>query len=261
MNLRKFVRTVAYHVIGQKAFRRDDALSHFVHKLFFGNRFIPWLGGYQYFGQGGIDRYLKQLLPKNGYFLEIGSNDGLSSSNCKHFELFWKYRGILIEPDERNMRLARYHRSRKSHFVVGAVVPDSFSRAHVDLEFSNLMTVMTLDENDTARARSHADAGSEFLHVDQVRQTISAPALKLHSLLQDLDAPPLIDLLSLDIEGYELEVLGPDVMRNFVFGTIVIESRNHRETEAFMEGFGYKLNTKYDELNLIFVRDHKGKSN
>ena len=49
--------------------------------------------------QRQMDRCLEQYLPyKNGFFIEVGANDGFAQSNTYYFERFLKWRGILIEP-------------------------------------------------------------------------------------------------------------------------------------------------------------------
>jgi len=55
--------------------------------------------GKKYFGLNQIDRELASILNfDDGFYVEIGANDGNTQSNTKHFELFRNWRGILIEP-------------------------------------------------------------------------------------------------------------------------------------------------------------------
>ena len=53
----------------------------------------------KYFGLNSLDKKLKKYLNYNeGYFIELGANDGVSQSNTYYFEKNNKWNGILIEP-------------------------------------------------------------------------------------------------------------------------------------------------------------------
>lgn len=56
-------------------------------------KFLP-----KYFSLNGIDFKLEKYLDySNGYFVELGANDGVRQSNTKYFEQFRKWTGTLIE--------------------------------------------------------------------------------------------------------------------------------------------------------------------
>ena len=69
-----------------------------------------------------------------------------------------------------------------------------------------------------------------------------------------LCSPRNIDLLSIDIEGYELECLESFDFETYSFEVIVVESYNHDETQGFFARRGYRLSDDFSH-NLIFVRD------
>ena len=54
----------------------------------------------QYFGVGDIDKKIieKYLNYENGFYLEIGGNDGITQSNTANLELFRNWSGMLVEP-------------------------------------------------------------------------------------------------------------------------------------------------------------------
>ena len=73
--------------------------------------------GNVWFGVNQIDRALFRLMGiNNGFFVELGGNDGLNQSNSKHLELFRGWRGVLIEPVPKNFHRMAKNRSPKSHF-------------------------------------------------------------------------------------------------------------------------------------------------
>jgi len=53
----------------------------------------------KYYGLNKIDKkLLKYINYSNGFFIELGANDGLAQSNTIFFEKFRNWHGILIEP-------------------------------------------------------------------------------------------------------------------------------------------------------------------
>jgi hypothetical protein len=57
------------------------------------------------FALNGLDRSISsQFNNVNGFFLEVGGNDGFSKSNTKRLELFLGWSGILVEPYLPNFR-------------------------------------------------------------------------------------------------------------------------------------------------------------
>jgi ribosomal protein L21E len=45
---------------------------------------------------------IKHVEYKNGYFVELGANDGISQSNTLYLEKYLGWRGVLVEPDVNN---------------------------------------------------------------------------------------------------------------------------------------------------------------
>ncbi len=69
------------------------------------------------FSRDGIDKKLENLLPhKNGFYVELGANDGALASNSYYFDLKKNWKGILIEPAP-NLFLSCKKRRGKNNFV------------------------------------------------------------------------------------------------------------------------------------------------
>ena len=74
------------------------------------------------------------------------------------------------------------------------------------------------------------------------------------SLLEEAGAPELIDFLSLDVEGNELNVLkGLDFSR-YGFKYLLIEARNPREVADFLLPRGYGLREQVSSHDYLFGR-------
>ncbi len=114
----------------------------------------------RYFGLGEIDKKLESYLSyKNGCFVELGANDGITQSNSKYFELFKNWKGVLIEPHPGEFYECRKNRSNKSKCVNAACVSFSYTGDSIKLHYSNLMTITLEGESDIQDRDQHAEWG------------------------------------------------------------------------------------------------------
>jgi FkbM family methyltransferase len=247
------LRTVVFHLVGQPWVHRNKKVQSFLWKLFFGNRILPAIGRYNFFGQGEIDRILKEKLGRDGFFVEVGSNDGLSFSNCKHLELYCNWRGILIEPYQPNLELSKVHRTKLNSFVHAALVTSEYIDTSVELIYSNLMTTLAAPSEEVLDPEAHAELGRQFLAPGQEIRRFHAPARKLAEILQEENAPKVIDLLSIDIEGHDLEVLR-DFDWSFDFRFLLVEALDSQTMIAFLESKGFQLIFRDPFYNLLFEK-------
>lgn len=135
---------------------------------------------------GRMDRQLAELLGRDGLFLEAGANDGIRYSNTYLLERWYGWRGVLVEA------IPRLHadcvRQRPDAIVIHAALGRPGERA-VRLVDRDLQSYQSAD-------------GQEI------------PARTISSILDDAKLPQL-DLISLDLEGYEEAALqGLDLDRH-----------------------------------------------
>jgi len=63
------------------------------------NKLLTKLFRIRYFALNNLDKSLETFIDfNNGYFVELGANDGVNQSNTLYFEHFRGWRGVLIEP-------------------------------------------------------------------------------------------------------------------------------------------------------------------
>jgi FkbM family methyltransferase len=159
-----------------------------------------------------------------GFYVEVGANHPTIGSQTWHLEQAgWD--GILIEPQPDLAAFLATARKAKV-FAVACSSPDNAGRAltlHVDGVRSAL---------DRERMAPGADA----------RYSIAVPARTLDDILTEAAALPPIDLLSIDVEGHEVEVLS-----GFDFGRwqprlILVEDHVHSlHTHRYLKRSGYRL--------------------
>jgi FkbM family methyltransferase len=159
-----------------------------------------------------------------GYFVEVGANHPTQGSQTWHLEQAG-WTGVLVEPQP---DLAAFLVSaRKARvFAVACSSPDNAGKSmplHVKGPHSAL-------------DRERMSPGAEAAYA------IVVPARTLDSILDEAGAPSPIDLLSIDVEGHEVEVL-----QGFDFGRwqpllILIEDHvANLKTHRALKRNGYRL--------------------
>ena len=208
----------------------------------------------KYFGLYDLDRKLEKYLDyEKGYFVELGANNGVSQSNTKYFELFKKWSGVLIEAESNNFHLCKRYRARRTKVYNAACVSFSYPKDKVEMIFSNLMSIALDGESDISNREGHAQDGVQFLDKGEVLHKFFAPARTLNSILLESDSPNRIDLLSLDVEGAELEVLKGIDHQLFRFKYMLIEVRDLQGMEAFLKERGYFLVEQLSGHDYLFA--------
>lgn len=149
-------------------------------------------------------KLIEALKPKrNGYFVELGANDGIRKSNTFNLQRHFRWTGLLIEPSPRRFLECVKNRAFANPPKVrcAACVPFHLNQKFVEIEDSDLMSVAKgLDVNDQ-QAVSHANEGRRFLADPALRHSYGALARTLPLLLVEVEAPASFDLLSLDVAG------------------------------------------------------------
>lgn len=193
-------------------------------------------------GLNGIDSRLAGYLDvsRTGFFVELGANDGYAQSNTWFLEKEFGWGGVLIEPSPAEFIRLRQNRSSDNHFFCAACVSDDFADEFVRMRYSGLMTVTEGQTDLPDGTRAHSQRGRRFLPEGVQPFDFAAVARTLQSILDESGAPSDIDLLSLDVEGFELSVLrGVDHSRTR-FGHVLVESRSPVELDRLLEAAGYE---------------------
>lgn len=147
------------------------------------------------FSQSGEDTTLDKLLgyKKRGFYVDIGAYDPYRFSNTMRFyQRGW--RGINIEPDPERFKSFVSLRSRDTNLNVGIASKEGA------LEYF-AMDPPTLSTFSQSQARSYVKDG----FILRKKQKIRVKTLK--NVLGQYAKKKKIDFLSLDVEGFEMEVL------------------------------------------------------
>ncbi len=154
-----------------------------------------------------MDRKLDELFDRDGgFFVEAGGFDGYTQSNTYYLERFRGWRGILVEPMPELAAEARLNRPG-ARVVECALVADGYGSDTIEMDFGDLWSTVTGVHDD-----NWAAGGVVLGWRDQRRERVAARPL---SRVLDEAGSPQVDLLSLDVEGYETEALnGLDFSRH-----------------------------------------------
>lgn len=183
-----------------------------------------------------LSKYIEELLPfKNGYYVEIGANDGRSFSNTYVLEKTRNWSGMLIEPImHKHFESRNFRDSQRNKFIYGACVDFDYKEKNVKMYFSNLMTTSEL-----GHSKDWANAGSNFLKATEEVLPFWAPAIVLSHVL-DRENVNKIDFLSIDVEGAELNVLKGIDFAKCEIELILIETESNSKSISFLKENGYE---------------------
>jgi FkbM family methyltransferase len=166
----------------------------------------------QYYGLAGLDKKLEPHIDfDNGIFVEAGANDGQTQSNTAYFARHRGWRGLLVEPIP---ELAARCRAARPESVVEncALVATGADGQTVPMTYCGLMSMVDGGWGDPEAERAHVETGRQIQSLTTYH--VDVPARSLSALL-DKHKMSHIDLLSLDVEGFERQALeGLDLTRH-----------------------------------------------
>ena len=204
-----------------------------------------------YYGLDRLDEVISKYIgTEKSLYIEIGGNDGYSQSNTKFFEQQFGWSGILIEPDPELFKKMRRNRSSQNYFANFACVSDDFMKESTTLIKGNLLSSVLDSKNHIADPIKHATQKnlSQFENADK----IEVPVSTLTNILVKSKISRSIKFLSLDVEGYELEVLKGLDLNKFRVEWICVEVRKFEEIDNYLTKKGYHLITRLSLHDFLY---------
>lgn len=184
-----------------------------------------------YYSDNGVDRLLEGILPDIGHACDVGANDGIFNSNTLHFE----EKGWTVLCIEANPRLAELGRSRRKLWRSVAAGPaDEEVREFSMYGYSPWASSSALTPVPYTGAGTHEE--------------VMVPVRTLDRLLEEAGFTKL-DYLTIDVEGYEQEVLAGFSIERWKPTVIVFEE--YMRTYPPIEGYEDRGKHLYDR---VFVR-------
>lgn len=203
----------------------------------------------KYYSQARQDFIVDQLFynKKNGFFLDLGANDGISFSNTYFFEKHRNWQGICVEPIKEVYDKLKKNRKCK---VINCAIGEKTEK----LTFTRVV------------GPSQMLSGlKKFRHQDHQKRTLNEVEFNggkvIEEIVQCLSFKEMmskfnvktIDYLSIDIEGGEFEILKTINLKDFSIKIITVENNyDDKRINDFMISKGYFKILKYkaDEFYL-----------
>jgi len=229
-------------------FKRIQIIRLKLSTIWFINKFPV----FRYFALNSIDVEIEKILGyRNGYFIEIGANNGINQSNTLYFEKFKGWYGLLIEPHPGLFLQLQKNRSRKSICINAACTSFSFENNSMKMMYSDLMTTSLEDFNILSNSTKHALLGKKYM-VGQPSE-FTARTNTMQQILEEVNAPKRIDLFSLDVEGSEFEVLSGINHEMYRFNLICVETSDIPRMTTLMSKLNYELIKQATHHDLFFI--------
>lgn len=144
----------------------------------------------------------KNVVKRNGIYLELGALDGKTFSNTKMFQDFFDWRGILIEPHP--IQYQNLVMNRPNNFLFNDLVSnetEDLKFRYFDEQYSAVSGV----EN-TLPSTHFSEFFDHHENAGLQQNTIMKKPRSLTDIIKSCHMS-YIDFMSLDVEGHELEVL------------------------------------------------------
>jgi FkbM family methyltransferase len=212
---------------------------------------VKSLLGRPYTALYSMDRRLERYLDfRGGTFIEAGANDGIAQSNTYFLERKYGWRGVLVEPVPGYAAMCR--RSRKATVVNCALGPAAKEGDELEILSGGLMSLVTTVDQQLLQGRSvqeHAAFGAKEFGSSAPRP-IRTRVRALSNVLDELGLRR-IDFFSLDVEGFELEVLkGLDFERHHPT-FLLIETAQLQAVSQYL-GTHYSLVESFSHHDYLF---------
>ena len=199
--------------------------------------------------------FLETFDYKGGFFVEIGGFDGFLGSPTYYLEKIRGWRGILVEPIPDHFRTCQANR-KSSTVIQSACVSFDYKEESVDLVIGSHSTRVRSISNATSDRNKWLKEFSEKLPEDT--RFFKARALPLQVLLDEYFTVRLIvdiDLLVLDVEGFELQVLRGLDFKKYRPRNILVECQTsdvYNEVCEYLTVHKYEMSRKYSHHDYLF---------
>jgi len=193
------------------------------------------------FSQAGEEDFLINYFSYDkGFYLDIGCHDPFRYSNTHSlYKKGWNGINIDSNPDV----ISKFNKYRKRDTNICALISNSTK----PLEYCFY--------NDHALNGVHDNKRKDFLKNKGYRilKTETINAISLNKVLEENKCKK-IDLITIDVEGHELEVLNSINLNNYLIELIMVEENNNENViKKLLENYNYFIIKRIDR-NLVFKK-------
>ncbi|MAH44349.1 hypothetical protein CMI37_00875 [Candidatus Pacearchaeota archaeon] len=202
-----------------------------------------------YYGQFSTDALIELYFPgkQDGICVEVGAANGIRGSNTLYFEnLGW--RALCIEPNPDYFQMVQAARQEAVQCACGSSDEESVPFTVFDIGKHNIMSSVSGLEPDKRLVEQHSHIINNTMQIDVEVKT-------LDTILTEADFGVMIDFISIDTEGTELDALkGLDLTRWDVSLLVVENNFNDPEIEEYLTSFGYYKDARWKINDFYYKR-------
>lgn len=198
------------------------------------------------------DAFVHYIFGNNhkGYYIEAGACDGIENSNTAFLEKELGWNGLLIEPTNKfNKLIHNRPNSTNINCVLGNINND-----HVDfIEFTDnkyhelSCTKYSLNKLSNEDSSGRADIIELYKYAEKNKIIKVLTQKTLDTVLDEVNAPNIIDYLSLDVEGCEdLVIEGINFQKRQI---LLISAENLHDNNILIKNGYIKIQNPFDQSN------------
>lgn len=207
-----------------------------------------------YYAEHNLDQIIRQrYFPDFNYkgtIVEIGGATPEFISNSKHFkDTGWRV--IVVEP---NPTFAEMHKLAGNEIFEIACSNENSDNVDFTIVSCNVGNV-TDHAFSSINVKPEYISGTGLTSLDHFNQTkIKVQTRTLDYILNSINVEK-VDILSVDTEGWELEVMQGLNTNKIDCNVIILENMLHQQTYTdYMNSIGYKLEQIVGNLNYIYTK-------
>ena len=194
-----------------------------------------------YFSEAGQDMLVKDNFFKNqksGFFIEIGAFDGIEGSNCYHFEKFMNWQGIAVEASPLQFEKLKKNRNCK-------LVNVAIGSENKQVEFYEVVEGFT-----QMSGINNSNFQNSFQRIKKNSNSkINKINIECKTFEKLIPSDQIIDLISIDIEGNELNVLKSIDFEKYKIKVIILENNIPNEL-SYLKFFLEKNFSYFDRVGM-----------
>jgi FkbM family methyltransferase len=199
----------------------------------------------KYYSQIGQDQYYIENIinfRKNGFYVDIGANNGLHTSNTAALDLELNWNGICVEANP--LLIADLKKNRPNAIIVEAACWKTDEIVELEITDSNNNGI---EGHLLSRIANLGRDQKQFLsHFQTDKKIVKVQGKTVNSIVQEnYYMPCVIDYLSIDTEGSELEILQSIDYTKIDIKFMTVEHGKRKgylhEIESFLNSKGFKL--------------------
>jgi FkbM family methyltransferase len=201
-----------------------------------------------YYSQSNQDKYLEEEIFKgfkNGFFVDVGANDGITINNTLYFEKEHNWTGMNIEP--LSFVFDKLLQNRPNCINLNYAICNE--NGYADFICNEGYTEMLSGLKDTYDERHNQRREKENIIYKSTTKQIKVKTKRLEDLFEENNVKH-INFISIDVEGAEFEVI-KSINFEKVFIDVIVFENNYDDRSfpiiQYLKEKGFSLRTlKYD---------------